>query len=137
MITTEHELSNLALCAGYGGLDIAVEAAFGVATTAVSEVDPGACKILEFRYPDAVNVGDMTKVDWSSLVGPGQPFTKPPLVISGGTPCQDLSHAGARKGMTEGTRSNLWVAMREAVAQLPAGVRRVGERERSLQCRSR
>lgn len=32
--------------------------------------------------------------------------------------CQDLSLAGARRGMTAGTRSNLWVAMREAVAVL-------------------
>ena len=31
--------------------------------------------------------------------------------------CQDISAAGARKGMTEGTRSNLWVAMREAIAE--------------------
>ena len=29
--------------------------------------------------------------------------------------CQDLSSAGKRAGMTEGTRSNLWVAMREAI----------------------
>lgn len=32
--------------------------------------------------------------------------------------CQDVSQAGARKGMSEGTRSNLWVAMREAVSAL-------------------
>jgi len=44
-------------------------------------------------------------------------------IISGGTPCQDLSAAGARRGMTEGTRSNLWVQMREAIAiQQPAYV---------------
>lgn len=43
-------------------------------------------------------------------------------VITGGSPCQDLSHAGKRQGMTEGTRSNLWVAMREAIAQLRPGL---------------
>lgn len=32
--------------------------------------------------------------------------------------CQDLSLAGARRGMTDGTRSNLWVAMREAIATI-------------------
>lgn len=36
--------------------------------------------------------------------------------------CQDVSAAGARAGMTEGTRSNLWVAMREAVAQLKPAI---------------
>lgn len=32
--------------------------------------------------------------------------------------CQDLSTAGRRAGMTDGTRSNLWVAMRDAIAAL-------------------
>ena len=32
--------------------------------------------------------------------------------------CQDLSSAGKRAGMTEGTRSNLWVNMREAIATI-------------------
>lgn len=32
--------------------------------------------------------------------------------------CQDVSAAGRRAGMTEGTRSNLWVAMREAIATI-------------------
>ena len=32
--------------------------------------------------------------------------------------CQDLSIAGKRAGMTEGTRSNLWVIMREAIAHV-------------------
>ena len=32
--------------------------------------------------------------------------------------CQDLSLAGKRAGMTEGTRSNLWVNMREAIRRL-------------------
>lgn len=32
--------------------------------------------------------------------------------------CQDLSAAGKRAGMTEGTRSNLWVNMREAIATI-------------------
>ena len=41
---------------------------------------------------------------------------EPADIHSGGTPCQDLSAAGKRRGMTEGTRSNLWVQMREAIA---------------------
>lgn len=36
-------------------------------------------------------------------------------IIAGGFPCQDVSLAGRRAGMTEGTRSNLWGAMRSAV----------------------
>ena len=98
------------LFSGYGGLDMATEAAFGGTTAWVADVDKGACKVLAHRYPDVPNLGDITAVDWSTV--------EPVDVITGGSPCQDLSHAGRRAGMTDGTRSNLWVAMREAIAQL-------------------
>ena len=104
-------LRHMSLCTGYGGIDIALERAFGAETVAVSDIDPGACKILAHRYPHVPNIGDMTTVDWSEWVGKVD-------IISGGTPCQDLSSAGRRRGMTEGTRSNLWVAMRDAIATI-------------------
>lgn len=46
----------------------------------------------------------------------------PVHVFDAGTPCQDLSQAGRRAGMVEGTRSNLWVAMREGLARLRPNV---------------
>lgn len=98
------------LFSGYGGLEMAVEAVLGTETAWVSDIDKGACKILAHRYPDVPNLGDITAIDWSTV--------EPVDVITGGSPCQDLSHAGKRGGMTAGTRSNLWVAMREAIAQL-------------------
>lgn len=104
-------LRHMSLCTGYGGIDIALERAFGAETVAVSDIDPGACKILAHRYPHVPNIGDMTTVDWREWVGKVD-------IISGGTPCQDLSSAGRRRGMTEGTRSNLWVAMRDAIATI-------------------
>lgn len=109
-----------ALFAGYGGLDMAVADVFGAEVAWYAEVDGlpkgkrqhnvGACAILEHRYPGVPNVGDVTKADWSTLERVD--------FITGGSPCQDLSHAGKRGGMTTGTRSNLWVAMREAIARL-------------------
>ena len=98
------------LFTGYGGLDHAAEAAFGATTAWVSDIDKGACKLLAHRYPDVPNIGDITAADWAAV--------EPVDIITGGSPCQDLSHAGRRAGMTEGTRSNLWVAMREAIAQI-------------------
>ena len=103
-------LTHGSLFSGYGGLDLAIEEVFGARTAWVSDVDKGACKVLAHRYPGVPNLGDITAVDWSTV--------EPVDLISGGSPCQDLSHAGKRGGMTEGTRSNLWVAMREAIAQL-------------------
>lgn len=96
------------LCAGYGGLGMAVEEVFGATTAWFSEFDEAPSKILKHHWPDVPNYGDMTKIDWAviELVD----------IMSGGTPCQDLSNAGKMCGMTEGTRSNLWVQMREAIA---------------------
>lgn len=96
------------VCAGYGGLMMAIEQVFNASPAWVSEFDEAPSKILAYRYPEVPNYGDMTKIDWSAIVAAD--------IIGGGTPCQDLSHAGKRKGMTEGTRSNLWVHMREAIA---------------------
>lgn len=97
-------------CSGYGGLDLAVEEVTGGKTVWVSDIDPGACKILEHRFPDAQNIGDMSTLDWADV---------PPVdIITGGTPCQDLSAAGRRAGMRDGTRSNLWVSMRGAVEHI-------------------
>lgn len=96
------------LCSGYGGLELGVQAVYGGTTAWVSDIDKGACKILAHRFPGVPNIGDMTAVDWAAV--------EPVDLICGGTPCQDLSHAGKRAGMTEGSRSNLWVAMREAIA---------------------
>ena len=93
---------------------MAVEQAFDATTAWVSDVDKGACKILAHRYPDVPNLGDITTIDWATV--------EPVDIIAGGSPCQDLSHAGKRSGMTEGTRSNLWVAMREAIAQLKPSI---------------
>lgn len=95
------------LFSGYGGLDLAVNAVFGTETAWVSDVDPGACKVLARRFPGVPNLGDVTRINWSDV--------EPVDVLSAGSPCQDLSTAGRRAGMTEGTRSNLWVQVREAV----------------------
>lgn len=95
------------LFSGYGGLDLAVEHITGATPAWFVEFDEAPSKILKHHWPDVPNYGDVTKINWVDL---------PPVdIITGGSPCQDLSAAGGRKGMTEGTRSNLWVNMREAI----------------------
>lgn len=95
---------------GYGGLDMAVEAVLGATPAWFVEFDQAPSKILAHHWPTVPNYGDVTTVDWANVESVD--------VLTGGSPCQDLSHAGKRAGMTEGTRSNLWVAMREAIAAL-------------------
>ena len=103
-------LTTGSLFSGAGMLDRAVEEVFGARTAWVSEIDRGACKVLAHRYPGVPNLGDITTIDWSTV--------EPVDIIAGGSPCQDLSSAGRRAGMTDGTRSNLWVQMREAIAHV-------------------
>jgi len=94
------------LFSGYGGLDVAVAAVTGGSTAWVSDIDKGACKILTHRYGDVPNLGDITKIDWSTV--------EPVDILTGGFPCQDLSVAGKRAGFA-GARSSLAFAFLDLV----------------------
>jgi len=98
------------LFAGYGGLGMAVEEVFGAELAWVSEWEAAPSKILAHHWPTVPNYGDVTKIDWAAI--------EPVDIISGGSPCQDLSLAGKRRGMADGTRSNLWESMREGIATI-------------------
>lgn len=100
------------LFSGYGGLDLGVTGALGPGgdTLFVSDVEKGPCAILAHRFPDAPNIGDITRVDWRDV-----PRVD---VLCGGSPCTDLSTAGARAGMTKNTRSGLWESMFRGVQEL-------------------
>jgi DNA (cytosine-5)-methyltransferase 1 len=102
------------LCAGYGGIGLALEDLAAAHPVWVSDIDKAANLVLRERFPWADQIGDMTTLDWHEV--------QPVDVLTGGTPCQDLSTAGRRRGMNPGTRSNLWVSMREAIAVLRPGV---------------
>ncbi len=104
----------LSLFAGYGGLTLAVEQHFDAELVAYSEFDEAPSKVMAHHWPGVPNLGDITSIDWEAVnrdIGPIH-------IVDGGSPCQDLSAAGRRAGMTEGTRSNLWANMREAIAIL-------------------
>ena len=97
------------LFSGYGGLDLAVEQALGVTCAWHCETDPACARVLATHWPDTPNLGDITTVDWWHV---------PPVdVLCGGSPCQDMSMAGARAGI-EGDRSGLWAHMATATAVL-------------------
>jgi DNA (cytosine-5)-methyltransferase 1 len=98
------------LFAGYGGIGLGLSLLTDVRTAWVADVDKGACKVLARRFPDAPNLGDVTAVDWDDV--------EPVDVLTGGSPCQDLSVAGQRAGMRPGTRSGLWESMAHAIHHL-------------------
>lgn len=98
------------ICAGYGGLGLGLGLLTDVDTRWVADVDAGPSKVLARHWPDAPNLGDITRIDWATI--------EPVDVIAGGTPCQDLSNAGHRAGMRPGTRSGIWEAMAHAIEEI-------------------
>lgn len=97
----------LELCAGYGGLGMAVEALTGDKVAYVAESDRAASLVLAHRFPHAPNIGDITVYDWRELVGLVD-------IISAGFSCQDISNAGPREGIS-GSRSRVWKDIAKAV----------------------
>ena len=85
-----------------------------VDTRWVADVDAGPSRILARHWPDAPNLGDITRIDWTAV--------EPVDVIAGGTPCQDLSNAGHRAGMRPGTRSGIWESMAHAIKEIAPNV---------------
>lgn len=99
------------LFSGYEGAGLALEMLWpGTRTAWVSDIEAGPRRVLAHRYPDAPNLGDITQIDWSQV--------EPVDIITGGSPCQDLSHAGKRMGMRPGTRSGLWASMLDGIEAL-------------------
>jgi DNA (cytosine-5)-methyltransferase 1 len=98
------------LFTGYGGLDRAVQEVLGGQLAWYSENNPAASKVLAHHHPDVPNLGDITTVDWDQV--------EPVDILTGGFPCQDVSSAGRRAGMSAGTRSGLWAHMATAIDHL-------------------
>ncbi len=74
-------------------------------------------RVTKLRFPDMIHVGDITKLDGAKL---------PPVdVICGGSPCQDLSVAGLRKGLA-GERSGLFMDQVRIVKEMRAEDERRG-----------
>lgn len=99
------------LFSGAGGLDLAALDLFPGSTMAWhAEIDPAASRVLAHHWPDVPNLGSVTEIDWHAA--------EPVDVLCGGFPCQDVSAAGLRTGLSDGTRSGLWSHMAEAIDAL-------------------
>jgi len=95
------------LFSGYGGLDLAVSKLTGATVAWHCEWDKAQSAILEYNFPDVPNYRDVSKVDWHQVERVD--------ILTGGFPCQDLSVAGKRAGLQEGTRSGLWSEFYKAI----------------------
>jgi DNA (cytosine-5)-methyltransferase 1 len=82
------------LCTGYDGLGLGLElAGFDVDRTWFAEVDPAMSRVLAHHWPATPNLGDIRSTDWTQVA--------PVDVVTTGYPCQPLSLAGRRGGLTD------------------------------------
>lgn len=102
------------LFSGYGGLEMGVAGVLGGDVAWHVENDPAPATVLRHRFPGIPNHGDIRAVDWGSL--------EPVDVLTGGFPCQDVSTAGRRVGITNASRSGLWSEFARAIDVMRPGL---------------
>ena len=107
------ELTYATVCSGIECCSVACRG-FPLRPVFFSEIEPFPCAVLKAHYPDVPNLGDMSKISVTNKTeitnGTVRIVLDRPIdILAGGTPCQDVSVAGQRAGMQEGsgTRSSL------------------------------
>ena len=92
------KINQLDLFSGIGGFHLGFERAGYKVNSFFSEIDPHAIAVYKHKFPKSTYVGSVTDVRGADL---------PRIdLITFGSPCQDFSLAGKRKGM-DGDRSSL------------------------------
>ena len=102
----------------------------GVTPVWASEIEPFPCAVTAWHFPDVKQLGDITKINPDEI--------EPVDIVCAGSPCQDLSIAGKRKGL-DGVRSGLFHTAVDIVrrirtstgGEIPA-LFRLGERPRGI-----
>ncbi|HEY3273069.1 MAG TPA: DNA cytosine methyltransferase, partial [Methanocella sp.] len=96
---------------GIGGFPLAASRV-GIVPAWASEIDKDCIVVTAKHFPDMVQLGDIKQLDGSEL--------EPVDIITGGSPCQDLSVAGDRAGLSGG-RSGLFHEMVRVIRKMRNG----------------
>lgn len=94
---------------GSGGFPLGAKLA-GIEPKWASEIEPFPLLVTSRRFPDMKHLGNIQNINGAEM--------KPVDVITGGSPCQDLSLAGKRAGLIEGSRSNLFFEYMRIVKEM-------------------
>jgi len=77
----------------------------------LSEWDKYASQVLKYHFPNVKNYGDCTKIKWEDIAD----FD----LLTGGSPCQDFSIAGKRRGLAGAKSSLAWEYIRALRTKQP------------------
>lgn len=94
----KQEITMGSLFSGSGGFELA-GSIFGIRPIWASEIEPFPILATTKNFPEMKHLGDINKLNGADL--------EPVTIITGGSPCQDMSIAGKREGL-DGSRSNLF-----------------------------
>lgn len=72
----------------------------GITPIWASEIEPYPIRVTKKNFPGMRHLGDVTQINGAEI--------EPVDIVTFGSPCQDLSEAGAQKGLVEGERSVLF-----------------------------
>ena len=72
----------------------------GITPIWASEIEPYPIRVTQKNFPGMRHLGDITQISGAEI--------EPVDIVTFGSPCQDLSAAGAQKGLVEGKRSCLF-----------------------------
>lgn len=81
----------------------------GVTPVWASEIEPFPCSVTAYHFPGVTKMGDITRIAPDEI--------EPVDIICAGSPCQDLSVAGKRRGL-DGERSGLFRAATNIVRRM-------------------
>jgi DNA (cytosine-5)-methyltransferase 1 len=98
------KLRVLDLFSGIGGFSLGLERTGGFETVAFCEIEEFPRKVLAKHWPKVPIYHDVRELTADRLRADGIGVD----VITGGFPCQDISTAGKKAGIADGTRSGLW-----------------------------
>ncbi len=100
------------LFSGIGGLELGLERGISNGAHTVFQVEQNAyCRaVLAKHWPDALRFDDVRTAGAAQLPACD--------VLCGGFPCQDVSNAGRKAGLVEGSRSGLWFEYSRIIREL-------------------
>lgn len=111
---------------GIGGFPLAAQRV-GIKPVWASEIEKFPIQVTKEHFPEMIHMGDITKLNGAEL---------PPVdIITGGSPCQDLSVAQGRRDGLAGSRSGLFYEMVRVVKEMRDAEKRRGRAAQSVRPR--